>query len=111
MSIRDIENKNAILKYRVRELEISLVPPPLFAIPITTIHWALRMLEGRPESNSILKVTSSFLASIRRYVSENIQKRMSLILETWELTTSFVSIGSRMKNFKQYLQEDLENDE
>jgi hypothetical protein len=36
---------------------------------------------------------------------------MTLILETWELATSFVSLGSRMTNFRQYLQVDLENDE
>jgi hypothetical protein len=31
MSIGDIENENAILKGRVRELENSLMPPPFFA--------------------------------------------------------------------------------
>jgi hypothetical protein len=36
---------------------------------------------------------------------------MSLILETWELANNFVSLGSRMTNFRQYLQDDLENDE
>jgi hypothetical protein len=35
---------------------------------------------------------------------------MTLILETWELATSFVSLGSRMTNFRKYLQDDLEND-
>jgi hypothetical protein len=110
MSIGDIENENSILKDRVRELENALMPPPLFSSPIATIQ-PLRSLEGRPESSSRLKGTSSLLAAIRRYVGENIQKRMSLILETWELATSFVSLGSRMTNFRQYLQADLENDE
>jgi hypothetical protein len=100
MSIGDIENENAILKDRVRELENSLMPPPLFSSPIATIQ-PLRTLEGRPESSSRLKGTSSFLVSIRRYVGENIQKRMSLILETWELATNFVSLGSRMTHFRQ----------
>jgi len=36
---------------------------------------------------------------------------MSLIIKTWVLATSFVSLGSRMTNFKQYLQVDLENEE
>jgi hypothetical protein len=74
-------------------------------------QYNLGEVEGRPESSSRLKGTSSLLVSIRRYVRENIQKRMSLILETWELATSFVSLGSRMTNFRQYLQVDLENDE
>jgi hypothetical protein len=109
-SIGDIENENAILKDRVRELENALMPPPLFSSPITTIQ-PLKTLEGRPESSSRLKGTSSLLAAIRRYVGDNIQKRMSLILETWELATNFVSLGSRMTHFRQYLQADLENDE
>jgi hypothetical protein len=37
ISIGDIENENAILKDRVRELENALVPPPLFSSPIATI--------------------------------------------------------------------------
>jgi hypothetical protein len=84
MSIEYIENENAILKDRIEELESYLIP---------------------------LSVFSSLLASIRRYVKENIQKRTSLILETWEMETSFVSLSSRMTNFRQYLQVDLENDE
>ena len=60
------------------------MPLPLFGSPITTIQpW--KILEGRLESSSRLKGTSSLLVSIRKYIRENIQKRMSLILETWEL--------------------------
>jgi hypothetical protein len=36
---------------------------------------------------------------------------MSLFLDTWELANNFVSLGSIMKTFRQYLQDDLENDE
>jgi hypothetical protein len=70
-----------------------------------------KSLDGTPESSSRLRGTSSLLTSIRRYVGENIKKIMSLILETWELENNFVSLGSRMTNFRQYLQDDLENDE
>jgi len=48
---------------------------------------------------------------VRRYVGENIKKRMSLILEAWETASSFVSLGSRITNLKQYLQANIENDE
>lgn len=34
-----------------------------------------------------------------------------MLLETWELATNSVSLGSRITHFKQYLQADLENDE
>jgi hypothetical protein len=71
----------------------------------------LRSLEGRPKSNSKLKGTSSLLATIMRYAGENIPKRMYLIHETCELTTNIVCLGSRMTNFRKYLQVDLENDE
>jgi len=50
------------------------------------------------------------LTAIRRYVGENIKKILSLILETWELANNFVALGSRMMNFGQHLQDDLEND-
>jgi hypothetical protein len=58
-----------------------------------------------------LRGTSSLFAAIRRYVGENINKTMSLVLKTWEPEIKFVSLGSRMTNFRQYLQADLENDE
>jgi hypothetical protein len=109
-SIGDLENENAILKEKVRELESALMPPPLFSSPITTIQ-PLKTLEDRPESSSRLKGMSSLLATIRKYVGDNIQKRISLILETWELATNSVSLGSRITHFRKYLQVDLENDE
>jgi hypothetical protein len=110
ISIGDIENKNRILKDKFIELENTWMAQPLFASPIATIQ-PLRSLEGRPKSSSRLKGASSLLVSIRRHVSENIQKIMTLILKTWELATIFVSLGSRMTNFGQYIQADLENDE
>jgi pyruvate-formate lyase len=36
---------------------------------------------------------------------------MSLILEAWELENIFVSFGSRSTNLRQYIQDDLKNDE
>jgi hypothetical protein len=110
MSTGDIENQNDILKDRVRELENVMMPPPLFSSPIATIQ-PLRSFEGILESSSRLKGTSNLRSSITRYVGENIQKRISLILETWKLETLFVSLGSRMKIFRKHLQAYLEDDE
>jgi len=57
------------------------MPPPFFGSPIATIQ-PLKTLEGKHESRSRLQGTSIFLDVIRRYVGENIQQRMSLILES-----------------------------
>jgi len=70
-----------------------------------------KSLNRTPESSSRLKETSSLIVAIKRYVGENIKKRMSLILEEWELVNIFVSLGSKITNLRQYLQENLENDE
>jgi hypothetical protein len=88
----DMEKKNAIRKGKIKELESVAMPPPLFSSPISIIQpW--KCLEGRLEYSSKLKGKSSLLPAIRIYVIENIQKRMHLILDKWELTTSFVSLG------------------
>jgi hypothetical protein len=36
---------------------------------------------------------------------------MSLILNTWDLPSSFVSLGSKIQNTREYLKYDIENDE
>jgi hypothetical protein len=64
---------------------------------------------GTPELN--LKGTSSLLAAIKRFVGENIKKRMSLILEAWDVGNNIVSFGSKLNNLREYLQADLNNEE
>jgi hypothetical protein len=63
------------------------------------------------DSSSRLIGTSSFLNVIRRYVGENIKKRVYLVIDTWELVNNLISLGSGMTNMRQYLQENLENNE
>jgi hypothetical protein len=53
---------------------------------------------------------SSLLTATRRYIRENIKNGMSLILETWDLASSFVSLGSTIQNSREYLQVALRND-
>jgi hypothetical protein len=50
-------------------------------------------VDGTPTSSSKIKGTSSLLVAVRRYVGKNIEKRMSLTLETWELMNSFISLA------------------
>jgi hypothetical protein len=110
MLVGDMEYENSILKERIKELENTLIPPPIFASLIATDQpW--RNYDGTQESSSKFKGTSSLLIVVRRYFGENIKKRMSLILEAWELDNSYVSLGLRTTNLRQYLQADLENDE
>jgi hypothetical protein len=110
MSVDEMENENATLKDKIKELEITLMHPPIFLSPIAKIQpW--KSFEGTPKSNSSLRGTSSLLVAAKRYVGENIKKKMSLVLKTWKLENNFISLGPRMKNLRQYLQVDLENDE
>jgi hypothetical protein len=64
-----------------------------------------------PESSSKLKGTSSLLVSVRKFVGENIKKRMSLILEAWDTGSNIVSFGSKLNSFREYVQVDLNNEE
>jgi hypothetical protein len=92
MSVDEMEAENSMLKERVKELEYTLMPPPIFASPIATIQPG-KSLDKTPESSSKLKGTSSLLVAVRCYVGENIKKRMSLILEAWDLENKFCFFG------------------
>jgi hypothetical protein len=51
------------------------------------------------------------LIAIRQYIRENIQKKIALIFEIWELGTSSTILSSRITTFKEYLQNELDSDE
>jgi hypothetical protein len=108
VSVDGLEAENARLKERIKELECALMPPPIFVSPIASIQSG-RNPNGTPELK--LKGTSSLLAAIRRFVGENIKKRMSLILEAWDVGNNIVSFGSKLNNLREYLQADLNNEE
>jgi hypothetical protein len=110
VSIDDMEAENARLKERIQELEFTLMPPPILATPVATVQPG-RNFEKTPESSIRLKGTSSLLVATRHYVEQNIKKIMSLILNTWDLASSFVSLGSKIQNTREYLKADIENDE
>jgi hypothetical protein len=105
-----MEDENAILKESVRELECTLMPPPIFVSLLVVIQPG-RNLDETPESRSKLKGTSILLVAIRKFVGENIKKRMSLILEAWDTWRNIVSFGSKLNSFKEYVQADLNNEE
>jgi hypothetical protein len=68
-------------------------------------------LEYILENNTKYKGSSILLQVVRKYVGDAIQKRIDIIQEIWELAQSIASVSSRIQNFKEYLQKDLENDE
>jgi len=98
------------LKEKIKELENALLPKPLFVEPIATIQ-PLNTLEHTLEPRSRIRGALKLLIAIRRYIGENIQKTITLIFEIWKLGTSSTILSSRITNFKEYLQKDLDNDE
>jgi hypothetical protein len=92
-----LEAENARLKERIKELECSLMPPPIFVSPIFLFNLGEIPMEHLELK---LKGTSSLLVAVRKFVGENIKKRMSLILEAWDVGNNIVSFGSKVKQFK-----------
>jgi hypothetical protein len=64
-------------------------------------------------ARSSSKVTkyAKFLIGVRRYVAENIDKRLNIMWEAWEIVVEAGVITGRIQALKEYLQEDLWNDE
>jgi hypothetical protein len=50
------------------------------------------------------------LATVRHFVGENIKKRMSLILEAWDVGNNIISFASKLNNLREYLQADFNNE-
>jgi hypothetical protein len=103
VSIDDLEAQNAKLKEKVRELESTLMPPPILAIPLAIVK------SGTPDLK--LKGSSSLLMVVRKFVEENIKRRMSLIMEAWDVSCNIISFGSRLNAYNEFLQEDYKNEE
>jgi hypothetical protein len=87
-----------------------LVLGPLFPKPLSSIQPILE-LEDIPESSTKCKGSSSLLQVVRKYVGDAIQKRIDIIHKICEISQSISSFSSRIHNFKEYLEKDLENDE
>jgi hypothetical protein len=110
VSIIDMEEENFRLKEIVKELEATLMPPPILATPISMVQPG-RSFQRTQKVTLRFKGGSSLLTATRHFVEENIKKRMSLILDTWDLEKSFSSLGLRIQNTKEYLNKDIANDE
>jgi hypothetical protein len=95
---------------KLKELEKSFLLRPLFVEPITSIQPFCR-LEDVLETNSRLKGSSILLMASRKYIGDNIKRRIALILEIWELARNSTTLSTRVLHFKEHLQKYLENDE
>jgi hypothetical protein len=102
-SIGGLKEENIKLKERIKELEETLMPLPLLAIPLAIVRPAMPATK--------IKGSSSLLTSSRSYVENNIKKRMALITKSWEISKSMIYFGSRAHAFLEYLQADLKNEE
>jgi hypothetical protein len=98
-----MELQNAKLKERIKELEYTLMSPPILASPLATVKPATPDLK--------LKGTSSLLVVVRKFVEENIKKRMSLIMQAWDVGSNIVSFGSKLNAFRDFLQGDYKHEE
>ena len=79
------------------------MPLPILASPLSMV---------KPTPPTIkLKGSSILLTTVQSYVEKNIKKRMSLIIEAWEVSKNIVSFGSREHTFHEYLQAHLKNEE
>jgi hypothetical protein len=110
ISIDNMEVENERLKNKVRELENALMPPPIFARPLASVQPRMNP-NGLPESNSKWRGTPNLLVAVRKFIEENIKKRMSLVLEAWDISNNIMTFGSKLHSFKDYLQDDYENEE
>ena len=102
-SIGGLEVENIKLKEMIKEVEETLMPPPLLTIPLAIVRPTMPVTK--------LKGSSSLLTSARSYVENNIKKRMELITKSWEISKNMISFGSRVHAFHEYLKSDINNEE
>jgi hypothetical protein len=96
VSIINMEDENIRIKERVKELEETLMPPPILATPVSMIQ-PDKTLQGTPESNMRVKGISILMIATRHFVEENIKKKMALVLDLWDLEKWF---STRAQNSK-----------
>jgi hypothetical protein len=105
-----MEEENLKLKERVKELEATLMPPPILSTPFAMLQSDITF-QGAPESNLRVKGISSLIIATRNFVEKNIKKIMSLILYLWDFAKKKSTLGLIIQNTKEYLNAYLKNDE
>ena len=80
------------MKEKIKELEATLISPPILASPVAMIR-PKKSFQETPESSARVKRISNLIIATRHFVEDNIKKRISLILELWDMAKSFASLG------------------
>jgi hypothetical protein len=86
------------------------MPPTILFAPVA-MSCPGKSFQETPESSTRVKRISNLIVVTRNFVTENIKKRMSLILELWDMEKIFSSLSLRIQNIREYLNSDLKNDE
>jgi hypothetical protein len=105
-----MEEENAQLKGIIKELDATLMPPPIPASPVAMTHPG-KGLQENPESSSRVKGISILITATQHFVEQNTNKIMLLIVELWDMAMSFAYLGLRIQNTKEYLNLDWKNNE
>jgi hypothetical protein len=58
-----------------------------------------------------VKSSSTLLASCKRYVENNIKKRMELVTQVWKRSQTITSLGTRAHSLLELLQAELKDEE
>jgi hypothetical protein len=109
-SISEHELENIMLKRRISQLEDALSPKPLFVEPLAIIS-PNQMPPSTPGTSTKVRKVVKFLKRIRLYVTKNINKRLNIISQEWEVSSSIRKLSERIANLTKYLKKDLEHEE
>jgi hypothetical protein len=101
-SIGGIEAQNSRVKERFNEFEQDFIATPEFSILLA---------KTVPSTTTAkMKVSSTLLACSRTLVDNNINKRMQLVAQTWEISQNLVSFENKANDLLEHLEASLEND-
>jgi hypothetical protein len=103
VSIDDLEPQNSKLKEKVKELESTLMTPTILANPLAIAK------PRTPDLN--LKGSSSLLMVVKKIVEENIKRRISFIMEVWDVSGNIISFRSQLNAYNEFLQKDYKREE
>jgi len=88
-------------------MEDVLSPRPLFVEPLS-IMVPKTFPQGTPGTSTRVKRAAKLLSDVRMYITNNINKRLTTILEVWEVGTNLRILSQIISTLIDYLQQDLD---